>query len=97
MQTYKGRKNSMRVESNSSGRMTFKIPPDGDKTTLVSLNEDQVSELRDQLQNHLDGNHGSVDKAALRTELEATLAKLPDTAAFADARENLQAAIDELG
>lgn len=93
---YKGRKNSISVESNSSGRVTFKIPPDGDKSCLVSLNEDQVEDLRDQLQDHLDGNHGDVDKAVLIAELQATLAKIPDTDVFTDARSALQDAITEL-
>lgn len=96
---YQGVNNTLRVIFNKSGRVTFKIPADGDKTALVSVSREQAEQMRDQLTEHLEGD--ATDKATrviVARKLKVVKEALGDlNADVADAvEEHLANAIDVL-
>lgn len=94
-QTYEGRRNSMKVYANKSGNMTFKIPADGDKTSLVTLSEDQMQELMDQIDGHL--NAPAADHTETRNAIQAQVDRLRGLRGdHSDAIASLEDALEHL-
>ena len=96
-EVYQGKRNSMKVFSNTSGNMTFKIPADSTdkKTSLVTLSDYQLEDLSDKIDAHLDGvivNH-SAARAAIEDQIVALVNARGDHSA---AISHLQDALSHL-
>ena len=92
MPTYTGKKNAMKVMANRSGNMTFKIPAESadKRTSLVSLSKDQLEELRDQIDDHLEGKTTvdfSANRKAIQDQIDALRAMRGDHSDVIDALE----------
>lgn len=92
---YEGKRNSMKVYANTSGNMTFKIPADGDKTSLVTLSEGQCQDLMTQISDHLDAPAPDLTETrnAIQTQIDTLSALRGD---HSDAIGALQDALDVL-